>query len=62
MIPALQAGATQPVQVDAKADGVKAWRYKVKKSLEPDARRSGQRRGSVIDKVVNEATFRPPRA
>jgi len=29
-IPALQPGATQPIQVDGKADGVKAWRYKVK--------------------------------
>jgi hypothetical protein len=29
-IPALQPAATQPIQVDAKADGVKAWRYKVK--------------------------------
>lgn len=29
-IPALQPAATQPIQVDGKADGVKAWRYKVK--------------------------------
>ena len=29
-IPALQPGGTRPIQVDGKADGVKAWRYKVK--------------------------------
>lgn len=29
-IPALKAGATQPITVEGKADGVKAWRYRVK--------------------------------